>query len=127
MKDFKFCSKDIFGDMPCENAILKGIDFEVIGHFGNVINPVLHVESANGFCNFMSGYNVTRHCGWLIKALVELFELEQEDGICVSSVRNIPCRLIYRNRIPIAIGHLYKDRFFCTEHFLDWCTTYMEK
>ena len=96
-----------------ENNIIQGCDITVIGHFGNLVS--LNVWADN--CCLLSNYNNTNNLGWIIKALVELYGLTDEDGYVMSKFKNIPCRIIVEGKNGglggkvIGFGHFMKDKF----------------
>ena len=103
-----------------ENNIIKEIDINVIAHFGNI--PCLTIICEN-ICAY-AHYNNTSNLGHLIKALVEFLGCEREDGIMLSKIRNIPCRIIFEGNgtdrwgeKAVGIGHYMKDRFILFEEF----------
>jgi len=111
--------KEIIADgNSIENNIIVGSDISCIGHFGNVV--CLDIWTNN--CSLFSGYNNTDNIGWQIKALVELFDLTDEDGFLLSKFKNIPCRIItegsggWGSKV-IGFGHFMKDKFVYKEDF----------
>jgi hypothetical protein len=99
-----------------ENNIIIGSDIRCIGHFGNTVS--LDIWATN--CSLFHAYNNTDNIGWQIKALVELFDLTDEDGFLFSKFRNIPCRIITSGRFGskvIGFGHFMKDKFIYTDDF----------
>ena len=66
----------------------------------------------------MSMYNNTQNLGYVLKTFVEFFELSEEDGLRISEIQNIPCRLVFESTNGctwgskcIGIGHFMKDKF----------------
>lgn len=100
-----------------DNEMIGGAEISVIGHFGNVVS--LNVWT--GCCCLISNYNNTANIGFIIKALVELFDLTEEDGVnFFEKIKNLPVRIIsdgLGSRV-IGFGHFMKDRFVYTEDFL---------
>ncbi len=96
-----------------ENNIIKYIDIRCIGHFYNMVS--LEVLATN--CLLFSGYNSTDNIGWQLKALVELFDLSEEDGFFLSRFKNIPCRIVTYGSKVIGFGHFMKDKFVYTRDF----------
>lgn len=101
------------------NNIIKYIDVNTIGHFGN--STCFEIMCDN-ICP-MGGYNNTGNIGFLIRAFIELFGITEEDGLRLSKIRNIPCRLIFNQSDCewgsrcIGFGHFMKDKFVLTEDF----------
>ena len=101
-----------------ENNIIEQVDVNTIAHFGNV--TCFEIMCSN-VCA-MSTYNNTRNLGYIIKAFIELFDLSEGDGICLSEIKNIPCRLIFEGSGGwgskcIGFGHFMKDKFVLVDDF----------
>ena len=103
-----------------ENNIIKEIDINIIAQFGNI--PCLTIICENivpyGF------YNDIARLGFLLKAIVEFFDVEKEDGVMLSELKTIPCRLVFEGNgdnhfgeKAIGIGHYMKDKFILFEDF----------
>lgn len=72
----------------------------------------------------MSSYNNTRSLGYLIKAFIELFDISNEDGLRLTDIKNIPCRLVFNGKNSwgskcIGFGHFMKDKFVLTKEFAE--------
>lgn len=99
-----------------ENAMIRGADISVIGHFGNCVTFSFWTDN----CTPYHDYNNTNNLGWIIKAFVELFDLTEEDGYCLSKIKDIPCRIItegsggWGSKV-IGFGHFMKDQFVYKE------------
>lgn len=103
------CKNDIesVGDV-IENKIIETIDVNVIGHFGNAVSLEIFCKSVAP----MSGHSNTQNIGYIIRAIIELLDLSGDNGIRLSEIKNIPCRVVYdRQYRCIGIGHFMKDRF----------------
>lgn len=96
-----------------ENNILKEIDVNVIAHFGNTTCLELFCRDVS----IMRTYNNLSNLGYLIKALVEFLEIEEEDGKRISSIKNIPIRIIINNSTCVGFGHFMKNKFVLTDDF----------
>ena len=100
-----------------ENNIIEEAEVKVIGHFGNT--PSLNVWCNN--CRIFGDYNNAINLGSILKALVELFDLTNEDGYrFFSKFKNIPCRIITDGTGGwgskcVGFGHFMKDKFVLTE------------
>lgn len=120
LKDIMHTKKEI-EDMghSIENNIIKGIDISVIGHFGNCVS--LDVWCNN--CSIYHDHNDTKTLGFLIKSLIELFDLTEEDGYRVfSQFNDIPIRIICEGNVGwgskvIGFGNFMKDEFVLKEDF----------
>lgn len=96
-----------------KNDIIEKVDVNTIAHFGNA--TCLEIMCSN-ICP-MSGYNNTGNLGFIIRALIELLDLSQEDGLRLSKIKNVPCRLVFNEpecgwgSSAIGIGNFMKDKF----------------
>ena len=71
-----------------QNAIIRKVELETIGHFGNVVCVTIHFDDR------CIGYRQnTANCGYVIRTLIEVLGLTAENGIALSDIRNIPCRI----------------------------------
>lgn len=103
-----------------ENNIITDIDINIMGHFGNI--PCLTILCQN-ICPYGT-YNDIERLGFLLKAIVEFFGLDREDGVKISQLKNIPCRIVYEGKEDnhwggkaVGIGHFMKDRFILFKDF----------
>ena len=121
VKDITYSLKDIeekgYG---VENNIIKGIDINIIAHFGNISCLTIMCEIIMPYGH----YNDISRLGYLLKAIVEFFEVDREDGIALSELKNIPCRLVFegngKNHLgerAVGIGHFMKDKFILFNDF----------
>ena len=102
-----------------ENNIIESVDVNTIAHFGNC--NCFEIRCSN-VCP-MSGYNNTRNLGYLIRAFIELFDLSKEDGLRLTEIKNIPCRLIFSGKNSwgskcIGFGNFMKNKFVLVEDFV---------
>ena len=103
-----------------ENNIIEKIDINIIAHFGNI--PCLTIICADIIP--YGNYNDIARLGFLLKGLVELLEVEREDGVFLSDLEDIPCRLVFEGNWKnhwgekaVGIGHYRKDKFILFEDF----------
>lgn len=99
-----------------DNNIIRGVSISVIGHFGNSVS--LNVYTDN--CCLIHDYNNTDNIGFLIRALVELFDLTEEDGFNFDKMKDVPCRIIsdgWGSKV-LGFGHFMKDRFVYKDDFM---------
>lgn len=101
-----------------ENNVIVSVDINTIAHFGNCTCFEIACEDV---CP-MSTYNNTCGLGLLVKSFVELMEISREDGLRLSEIKNIPCRLVFAGKGGwgsrcIGFGHFMKDKFVLTEEF----------
>ena len=121
MYTYEFTQESDYNGLEIRNALIKKIDLDCVGHFGDIIIPKISIESGSIYFNFMYGYNITRDCGYFIRHLVRLLDLSKDDGVSLSDIRNIPCRVVCKDTRHVAIGHFTSDRFLDVEGFIDWC------
>ena len=98
------------------NEIIHGTDLSVIGHFGNAVS----INVWTGCCCLLHGHNNTDNIGYIIKALVELFDLTDEDGYVFKNFKEIPCRIIsngWGSKV-VGFGHFMKNKFVYTDEFM---------
>lgn len=100
------------------NNIITNIDVNTIAHFGNT--TCFEIACTDVYP--MSCYNNTRNLGYILKAFIEFFEIDEEDGLRIRDIKNIPCRLIFESKNGctwgskcIGIGHFMKDKFVFIE------------
>lgn len=106
-------------DYEIENNLIKYLNINTIAHFGNT--TCLEIVCDNVWP--MSGYNNTRSLGYIIRAFIELFGLSREDGLRLTDIKNIPCRLVFNGAQCVGFGHFMKDKFVLTSDFSqinDW-------
>jgi hypothetical protein len=103
-----------------ENNIIKEIDINIIAHFGNIPCLTIMCENIMPYGH----YNDIARLGFLLKAIVEFFEVYREDGVMLSKLKNIPCRLVFEENGKnhwgekvVGIGHYMKDKFILFEDF----------
>lgn len=97
-----------------ENNIIERFDIDIIAHFGNL--TCFEIMCSN--CIPYGTYNNTANIGYIIRTAIELFDLSNEEGVRLSKIHDVPCRLVYEgNRTShlgeraIGIGHWMKDKF----------------
>lgn len=99
-----------------ENNLIEKVNINAIAHFGNV---TCFEIMCSDVCP-MGGYNNIGNLGYIIKAFIELFELSREDGLRLTEIKNIPCRLIFEGGWGsrcIGFGHFMKNKFVLIEEF----------
>lgn len=96
------------------NNIISSVNVNTIAHFGNTTCFEIICKD---ICP-MSTYNNTQNLGFVLRAFIEFFEIDEEDGLKISEIKNIPCRLIFESKNGciwgsrcIGIGHFMKDKF----------------
>lgn len=99
-----------------ENNYIEEVDINTIAHFGNA---TCFVVMCSNVCATID-YNNIRNLGYIIRAFIEFFELYKEDGLRLTEIKNIPCRLIFEGGWGsrcIGFGHFIKNKFILIEDF----------
>ena len=99
-----------------ENNIIEDVNVNTIAHFGNV--TCFEIGCTNVYP--MSAYNNISNLGYIIRAFIEMFDLSEEDGLRLTKIKSIPCRIILEGGWGgrcIGFGHFMKDKFVLTEDF----------
>ena len=111
------CGK--FHETEVKNALIEKIDLNVVGHFGNAV--VLDITIKTDDCLYSNPFfsiSSTLNCGILIQALFNTLELNEDNGISISSLKEIPCRVIVSDNKTVAIGNFMKNKFIVFEDLL---------
>ena len=93
-----------------ENAMLEYMDVDIIGHFGNATTFSI---VTNCCCIFSSYYNMGSILSEVIKCVVEVLNLSEEDGLHLSEVKNIPIQIVSKgwgSKVE-GFGYFIGDRF----------------
>ncbi|WP_203632673.1 hypothetical protein [Lacticaseibacillus suibinensis] len=99
-----------------ENGLVRNVDFIITGHFGNIPSLWMPVDFNTGTQAIGGGVNQIANAGLVMRALVELFGVDSEDGIGLTRLKDIPVRVVYDGpnpffSKPVAIGHHFCDKF----------------
>lgn len=94
-----------------ENDVIRSVDVRAIAHFGDVVCLVVWCDNVTP----ISSYNNTKNLGYVIQAFIKLFDLSKEDGVDLSEIKDVPCRLVFYKGRCVGLGHFMKDRFVFTE------------
>ena len=114
LKDIIKTQKDIEEiGYKIENNFIEDVNINTIAYFGNVTCFVIRCSNVSP----MSSYNNTGNLGYILKAFIEMFELSIEDGVYLTDIKNIPCRLVFDGDKCVGFGHFMKDKFVLTEEF----------
>ena len=96
------------------NAMLEKVDFNIIGHFGNIPTFYARVKLDGGMMQLGGGVNNISNAGVIMRALVELLGVQSEDGILMSDIKNVPIRVVFKGGLfgkAVAIGNYLEDKF----------------
>lgn len=100
-----------------ENNILKSVDINVIGHFGNITTIEMWFEN----CCLFSGVNAGVLLPDILKSIIETLDLSDEDGLRISKIKNVPVRIITSGKHfgkVVGFGHFMKNRFILQDDII---------
>lgn len=109
-----------YGDDFCiENNIIDNVDVVVTGHFGNSVSLSMVCEN---ICPIPL-YNSTQNIGFILRALIELFDKEDDNSVSIKELKGTPIRLVFDSKNAwgskaVAIGNFIKDRFILIEDLM---------
>ena len=90
-KDILKTKKELIDDgYVIENAMLEYMDIDIIGHFGNITT----LNMVTNCCCIFNNYNMGAILSDVIKCVVEMLNLSEEDGLSLSKAKNIPIQII---------------------------------
>lgn len=101
-----------------QNDIIRSIDVNIVGHFNNVTTLEMILDD----CCLFSQYNIGSLFPFIMKAIVEILELTDDDGIRISKMKNLPVRIVIDGDgwgNVIGFGHFMKDEFILVEELID--------
>lgn len=109
----------LMGECHTETNIIRYIDIKVLGHFDNAVALDMLCDN---ICP-LPLCNSTGNIGYIIKTLIELLDLELEDGRSLSSIKDIPIRIIFNSSNKflgkaIAIGNAKKNKFVLIDELM---------
>jgi len=122
-KDILYTQEDLkkrLGQSYCiENNIIKEVNIVVTGHFGNCVSLDM---LCYGVCPIPL-YNSTGNIGYILRALIDIFDKEQDDSVKIKELNGTPIRIVFDNKNvhggkSVAIGHFMKDRFVFIEDLM---------
>lgn len=73
-----------------ENAMLEYMDINIIGHFGNATT----FSMVTNCCCIFSNYNMGSILSEVIRCVIEILNLSEEDGLHLSKLKNIPIQIV---------------------------------
>lgn len=99
-----------------ENNVIKSVNVDIVGHFGNAVCLEILCKDVRP----VSMYQNIGNIGYVIRAFVEFFDLSKDDGIKLSQIKDIPCRLVFdKSEKCIGFGSFMEDKFVLTSHFVN--------
>ena len=97
------------------NAMLEKVDFSIIGHFGNVPTFYARVKLGGGMMQLGGDINNISNAGVIMRALVELLGVQEDDGVFLSDIKDLPIRVVFKGGLilgkAVAIGNYLEDKF----------------
>lgn len=109
-----------------ENNMVTSVDLNVIAHFGNI--TCLEMFFTN--CALFSDRNIGGLLPDVLKAIIEVLEIENEDGLRISKIKNIPCRIVTTGEgfgKVVGFGHFMKQRFVLADDLIEIARENMEE
>lgn len=100
-----------------ENTMLKYMDIDIIGHFGNITT----FNMVTNCCCIFSNYNMGAILSDVIKCVVEVLNLSEEDGLHLSEIKNIPIQIVSKgwgSKVE-GFGCFLGDRFVLVEDVIN--------
>lgn len=73
-----------------ENAMLEYMDIDIIGRFGNAAT----FSMVTNCCCIFSNYNMGAILSEVIKCVIEVLNLSEEDELHLSKLKNIPIQIV---------------------------------
>lgn len=105
--------------MCVENNRIEKLDIVVTGHFGNTVSVDMLCENVRP----IPLWNSTSNIGYILRALIEILDKEEDRSVSTRELDNTPIRIVYDNDNKfggraVAIGHPTKDRFVLIEDLM---------
>lgn len=100
-----------------ENAMLEYMDIDIIGHFGNITT----FNMVTNCCCIFSNYNMGTILSDVIKCVIEVLNLSEEDGLHLSKIRKIPIQIVSKGwggKVE-GFGCFLGDRFVLVEDVIE--------
>ena len=68
-------------------------------------------------------WSSTANVGYILRALIEIFDKEDDSSVSINALKNTPIRIVYDadNKFgghSVAIGHFMKDRFILVDDLM---------
>ena len=100
-----------------ENAMLEYMDINIIGHFGNATT----FSMVTNCCCIFSNYNIGAILSEVIKCVIEVLNLSEEDGVHLSKLKNIPIQIVskgFGSKVE-GFGYFLGNRFVLVEDVIN--------
>lgn len=113
--------KNRFTTMKINNAVIKHIEIEILGHFGNLVSLDMPINfNGNHYAAPFNLINLTEHCGKVIRTLIELIDIRSDNNIVLSHLKDLPCRVVVTEKGVEAIGNIVQDKFIVVDDIKDF-------
>ena len=92
-----------------ENAMLEYMDIDIIGHFGNITT----FNMITNCCCIFSNYNMGAILSEVIRCVIEVLNLSEEDGLHLSKIKSVPIQIVSKgwgSKVEV-FGYFIGDRF----------------
>ena len=108
--------KKMMNDIEIENAQIDKMDIEVLGEFGNAVCLYLPIMFKGNMVAFpFNCISSTLSIGCIIRAIFEVLDIREGNGIKLSEIKKYPCRVAMNNGGVVAIGNFIDDKFIIIE------------
>lgn len=100
-----------------ENAMLEYMDIDIIGHFGNITT----FNMVTNCCCIFSNYNMGAILSDVIKCVIEVLNLSEEDGLHLSKIKNVPIQIVAKglgSKVE-GFGCFLGDRFVMVDDVIE--------
>ena len=108
IKTFDELCKMTNNKLEARNDIIDSINIKICGHFGNAVQLLIDTKNYH-----FSNLNSTENIGYVIRFLIDLFDLSADNGVNINTLYFTPLRMVVdiTTNAPVAIGHFMKDEF----------------
>lgn len=100
-----------------ENAMLEYMDIDIIGHFHNAIT----FSMVTNCCCIFSNYNMGAILSEVIRCVVEVLNLSEEDGLHLFKVQNVPIQIVSKglgSKVE-GFGYFLGDKFVMVDDVIE--------
>lgn len=96
-----------------ENAMLEYMDIDIIGHFGNITT----FNMVTNCCCIFSNYNMGAILSDVIKCVIEVLNLSEDNGLHLFKIKNIPIQIVSKGigSKVAGFGGFLSDKFVLVE------------
>ena len=117
-KDILKTKKELIGDgYVIENAMLEYMDIDIIGHFCNITT----FNIITNCCCIFSNYNMGSILSEVIRCVIEVLNLSEEDGLHLSKIKSVPIQIVSKgigSKVE-GFGCFIGDRFVMVDDVIE--------